>query len=113
MDKIMGAALKYLEGRGFEILDEAFDGYIAAIDTEKERTVLVKVVQTLEPGRFDDELGKVDRAGFEKLVIALCTEYADRISEGMVALDVLNFSVVNGNRAVLQHHRNAPIYEED
>ena len=108
-DRAMAATRRYLELRGFDILDEDWShgndtADFIAIDGENGDLVVVFAEASRNAGTgFPD--AETDRKAFERLAVAYLaeTEYVDVV----VRLDVVSLLVIGEDRAMIRHYTNA------
>ena len=107
--KAIAATRRYLELRGFEILEEGWHhgadtADFIAIDDKSGDLVIVFANASRNAGAgFPDT--EADRKAFERLAAAYLaeTEYIDLA----VRLDVVSLLVVSDDRAMIRHYTNA------
>lgn len=110
--KVHDAAIAFLKERDMDVIDEDYDGFFVAI--EKDKTVrFIKLVISQGESEFDTGLEKIDRPEFEKIITKYYIENPDlelgRSGISKVAVDFMNFLVINGNRAMMRYHKDASI----
>ncbi len=98
----------YLERRGFEILEEnwAHDGdIIDFIANEEDDLVFISCQLRQNNGEgFPKEVP--DRNSLERLAASCLTEHIDS-GDCTVRFDLVSILILNDERALLRHHRNA------
>lgn len=107
MDGARKATRAYLERRDFEVLEEGWAHGSERVDLiarEDGDMVFVDVVAADHGPDMPEE--RPDRSRFERLAAAYLAEHPDG-GDFRVRYDVVSILVVNGDRALLGHHRNA------
>lgn len=106
--KAMKGIRSYLERRGFEILEERWAHGGDAIDfiaNEEDDLVFIGCQLRQNSGEgFPEEV--LDRDSLERLAAAYLAEHLDS-GDCTVRFDIVSMLVLNDNRALLRHHRNA------
>lgn len=103
--KATEAATRFLERKGYKILDREPDGFGAvARDREAIVFVEVRVRHAVERG-FDDR--QIDREGFELAAAAWLAAHREVGADVPVRLDVLSLLILDPDRALVRHHINA------
>lgn len=101
------AAARYLELRGYEIIERGWpcgEGAIDIVCWDGDTLVFAEV--QAEVGRFsDDERIACRRAQFEAMALAYLGE--NEYTDVPVRFDVLSLATVGESRAFLRHHVNA------
>lgn len=99
------ATVKFLERRGYEILDREPEG-IGAVAKDDGTIVFVEVrVRDGAERGFDD--GPLDRKGFEIAAASWLAGHGEVGIDMPVRLDVVSLLVFGPDRALLRHHINA------
>ena len=102
------AIRRYLEMKGFEILEDGWAHGQDSVDfiARDENDVLVFVVTQVRDnvGEGIPEIAR-DRKGFERIAAAYLAD-AD-ITDCAVRLDTVSLLVIGNDRALLKHHVNA------
>ena len=107
MDGARRAARAFLERRDFEVLEEGWahgGERVDLIAREDGDMVFVDVVADDRGPDMPEE--RPDRGRFERLAAAYLAEHPDG-GDFQVRYDVVSILVVNGDRALLRHHRTA------
>jgi putative endonuclease len=106
-EKAHKAIRTYLERKGFDILEEGWAHGSESFDfiaREDDDLVFIDTAIRPEGGEMPEE--RPDRNKFERLAVAYL---ASSGLEGDLAVryDIVALLVINSNRALLRHHRNA------
>lgn len=107
-EKALQAASMFLERRGYEVIEEKWaygNDSIDIIAREDEDLVFVDVRVKADGTRQMPE-EKPDRDRFERIAAAYLTE-ADEGADFAIRYDIVSILVLNDNKALLRHHRNA------
>ena len=107
-NRALGAAARYLEYKGYEILERNWPCDAGSIDiiARDEDDVLVFVDVQTGQGGFPDETGlTVNRSLFEALALAYLAEY--EVLDVAVRFDSICIVPVAEDRAFLRHQVNA------
>lgn len=106
--KAMKGIKSYLERRGFEIIEERWahgDGIVDFIASEEGDLVFIGCQLHQNSGEgFPEEV--LDRDSLERLAASYLAEHLDS-GDCTVRFDAVSMLVLNDNRALLRHHRNA------
>lgn len=110
--KVHDAAIAFLKKSDMDVIDEDYDGFFVAIDEDKTIR-FIKLVISQGESEFDTGLEKMSRSEFEKIITKYYIENPDlEIGESgvsKVALDFMNFLVIDDGRAMLRFHKDASI----
>ena len=99
------ATIRFLERKGYEILDREPDGFgTVARDGFSVVFVEIRVRDAAQRG-FDD--APFDRRGFELAAAAWLAEHGEVEADVLVRLDIVSLMVLGPDRALLRHHINA------
>ena len=106
-EKAQIAIERYLERRGFEILERNWahgsDEVDFIADEDGDLVFINSSVSTNAHEGFTEE--KVDREAFERLAMAYLSEHLDG-PDMTVRFDIVSLVVVGEDRDLLRHHRN-------
>lgn len=103
--KAQGAAVRFLERRGYEILDQEPEGF-GAVARDGDAIVFVDV-RVRDGARCGFGDGSIDREGFELAAAAWLAAHRDAGVDMPVRLDVLSLLTLGPDRALVRHHINA------
>ncbi|WP_255467424.1 YraN family protein [Raoultibacter phocaeensis] len=104
------AAARYLERKGFEILERnwecaAGEADIIAFDEDVLVFVEVKTRSNADKGLPEEAVDKKKRERYERIAAAFLATF-DTVDIA-VRFDVVSILVIGGERALLRHHHNA------
>lgn len=104
------AAARYLEQRGYEVLERnwtcfAGEADIIARDEEWLVFVEVKTRRNTDKGFPSDAVDARKREKYERIALAYAAEYSG--TEVPVRFDVVSIVVVGNGKAMIRHHMNA------
>lgn len=104
------AAARYLEQRGYEILERnwtcfAGEADIIARDEEWLVFVEVKTRRNTDKGFPSDAVDARKREKYEKIALAYAATYSG--TEVPVRFDVVSIVVIGNGKAMIRHHMNA------
>lgn len=104
------AAARYLEQRGYEVLERnwtcfAGEADIIARDEEWLVFVEVKTRRNTDKGFPSDAVDARKREKYEKIALAYAAEYSG--TEVPVRFDVVSIVVIGNGKAMIRHHMNA------
>ena len=106
------AAVRFLERRGYEILEEdrweCSAGGADVVARDEDGTLIfveVNVCTDTEKGFPSEKVSAEKRAVREKVALAYLAEYDETNIE--VRFDVISIMVLGTDRALLKHHQNA------
>ena len=108
--KAIKASERFLESRGYEILETGWESPAGAVDIiarADEGVVFVEVnARTGAEAGFPAEADTAaKRASFERAAIAYMAGYDE--ADVSVRFDIISMVVMSENRAMLRHHINA------
>lgn len=104
------AARRYLERRGFEVVDANWrcnfgEADIIAIEDDVLVFIEVKTRASEEMGFPEEAVTKEKRSRYEKIAAAYLVEHDHGTMP--VRFDVISITMIADDRAFLRHHRNA------
>lgn len=104
------AAARYLEQRGYEVLERnwtcfAGEADIIARDEEWLVFVEVKTRRNTDKGFPSDAVDARKREKYERIALAYAAEYSG--TEVPVRFDVVSIVVIGNGKAMIRHHMNA------
>lgn len=112
MEKSIDASRKYLEHRGYDILDEgylAMDGNrIDIVAKDGDAIVFVDVIarESCESSFPREDTSERARETHERAAIMWLAEHADEGPDVQVRFDVVSLLVLGSDRALIRHHIN-------
>ena len=107
--KAREASVRYLELRGHEVLAKDYKGFMIFHDKEENQIVIASI--GYDVGKF--YRGKpISRDVFEDVMMHYMRD-ADEMIEAGVRYDMIGINVIKDNRAIIQHHINAPLEEKE
>lgn len=105
LEKAEQAAARYLERRGYSIIDREPEGFgLVARDGEAIVFVEVRARDAGQRGFGDDA---PDRSCFELAAASWLAAHAEEAADVPVRFDVVALLVIAADRALLRHHVNA------
>ena len=101
--KARKAAVKYLEARGYEVIDQ---NYLDCIIAREYDTIVIVGLKVQIAGDFDGEpaMNPDERREFERVAMAYLREH-DEFDKG-VRFDKIDMVVVRDDRAFVRHFRD-------
>ena len=100
LDRVRKGAKYYLKFRGYEIIEDDFEGYIIANDVE-ENTIAIVALSATEDDIKSDPLSKVTRDEFEQVMMRFFKSHD--IVNRSVRCDICDLFVIGSNRAIVRH----------
>ena len=112
-NKARKAVIRFLQLRGYEILDDDFAGFVVCNDKGENRVAFVFIEASPDGSGFDDieafpEVEEDElRRNFETAMVAWALCMHGEVPEGDIKLDVVRLIKVSDDRAIIRHHINA------
>ena len=99
----MEASVKYLERKGYELLDTDNEEQMVVVFNEEEDALVFAHV-TVSAG--DDFSESISRTEFEQYAIKQLPHFTDKYTNKEVRFDEIALKILGSDKALLRHHHN-------